>query len=476
MIKASSTVSDFPDWLSPILIKELRQGMRARVFGITFITVQALMITTVGIGLMMASYGETAQMTGVFFWLMIGLPVLIVLPFSGFKSINGEVTGHTLELIQLTHLNAWRIMWGKWLAIVAQVLLLMCAVLPYAVLRYFMGRVNIAGDLQGLGAMLLASVTLTAVMVGLSSLENRLARALIMVGFFFGLQILSPLVIGLTASGGMVSLPSGFSLLAFTVFSCAVIIVLMLKIGAGRIAPLSENHTTGKRLLGVFIWATALLASLFLSNFQGVGFYAFLGCIPIFIGALIEEEPQYQNIYRPFVRRGIFGRFLGRFLYPGWPAGIVYLGTMLLGFLFSLLVVTKFDHLLYSSALFVGVLGCFLVPALFLRILPLRGDNAAVVFFVFQAVGFALGMLALGMADFIKFPMTELAALHPLGAVIGLLKLGSSASPSEIWIFVPALFLTTGVTVIGLAIYLLAAWRRMSHREKQSILAQDELA
>ena len=41
---SSSQRSDFGDWLSPMLVKELRQGMRSRVFVAAFYVTQVLMI------------------------------------------------------------------------------------------------------------------------------------------------------------------------------------------------------------------------------------------------------------------------------------------------------------------------------------------------------------------------------------------------------------------------------------------------
>ena len=78
----------------------------------------------------------------------MGLPVLVVLPLNGLGAINGEIKANTLELIFLTRLTAFRIVVGKWLAIFVQCLLFICAVLPYLVLRYFIGGINLAAELE----------------------------------------------------------------------------------------------------------------------------------------------------------------------------------------------------------------------------------------------------------------------------------------------------------------------------------------
>ena len=44
--------TDFSDWLSPILVKELRQGLKSRVFAGSFIVMQVVMILTMGLRLL----------------------------------------------------------------------------------------------------------------------------------------------------------------------------------------------------------------------------------------------------------------------------------------------------------------------------------------------------------------------------------------------------------------------------------------
>ena len=74
---------------------------------------------------------------------MVAVPTLLIIPISALNAIGSEIRGNTLELIFLTRLTALRIVVGKWFALFAQSLLLVCAVLPYLVLRYFMGGVNL---------------------------------------------------------------------------------------------------------------------------------------------------------------------------------------------------------------------------------------------------------------------------------------------------------------------------------------------
>src|SRR5271163_850828 len=121
---------DFGDWLSPILVKEIRQGFRSRVFVSAFLLIQGLMIFCVVLGLVFAA-GDFTEGSSVFFWIIICLPLLLIMPSHGFGTIGNEIKGNTMELLFLTRLSAWRIVAGKWTAIVAQTILIVCSILPY---------------------------------------------------------------------------------------------------------------------------------------------------------------------------------------------------------------------------------------------------------------------------------------------------------------------------------------------------------
>ncbi len=56
---AADLKNDFADWLSPILVKELRQGLRTRVFTSTFILLQLVLTGCVFIGLLVAAMAAT---------------------------------------------------------------------------------------------------------------------------------------------------------------------------------------------------------------------------------------------------------------------------------------------------------------------------------------------------------------------------------------------------------------------------------
>ena len=73
-------MNDFADWLSPIVVKELRQGMRSRVFVGTFLIIQFFMIFCVAGSL--GERGEREFGTGMF-WTLFVISILIATPLRG---------------------------------------------------------------------------------------------------------------------------------------------------------------------------------------------------------------------------------------------------------------------------------------------------------------------------------------------------------------------------------------------------------
>ncbi|MEO7932330.1 MAG: hypothetical protein ABIT76_04135 [Chthoniobacterales bacterium] len=325
-------IQDFADWLSPMLVKELRQGMRSRVLTSSLFILQGLLIFNVIIAFTVAENGNDTQSVTTFFWTILSLPLLMILPLSALGSVGNEIKNNTLELIFLTRLNAWRIVFGKWIAIVTQAALLAVTVLPYIALRYYLGGVNMLNDLLTVGAILVVSAVLTAVTVGVSPYQSKIIRIFLFLGYFFLLQVGGSFVAVLLMGGGSrgvlrgVGLPSGV-ILGGIALLLPILILLMLGMAASRIAPLAENHAGPRRLLALLILLVCGVASLFAVDAEWLIIVGQVAITPICLGALSENEVALSSLYRPFVKRGFLGRFAARFFTPGWNTGFYF--TML---------------------------------------------------------------------------------------------------------------------------------------------------
>lgn len=489
-----SNPPDFPDWISPMLVKELRQGMRSRVFLVSFLALQVAMIFLAMIGLL--SWKDESASTGItaFFWIIIGAPLLCIMPLSGLAAISGEQKAGTLDLIFLSRLSARRIVLGKWLAIVAQTILLVCAILPYVVLRYYLGGVDLAANLKILGWLFLASAVLTALAVALSPSTGRVARAIVPIGFILGLQFLG-LVSQFNAFSGSGSVGSsaaattaGYLLLAF------LFLFFMLEMGAGKIAPEAENHSTPKRLIALALLLSGVFYSLL---FPGISWFwtsALYLLAPICIGAVCEPVRKLPRVYRPFVRRGWPGRFLGLVLYPGWPSGVLF--SLVVLFILFLLPHGPFAslfagsgphpirHILlgtfsapgstpapaWSLLVAVSIVGSFFLPAALLRLVKTRSISPVLLYILFQI---ALALLTL-LANTGSGGLKGAVAVIPLCSLLLASTTSSWGEPS----ITAALLGTTILTILSLLVLftkMIPCWKMILALEKTSA-ARDALS
>lgn len=309
-------MNDFPAGFSPMLVKELRQGMRTNLFTVAFILLQTVMILSLLAGL---SDPGSSEVDG-FFWFFIVVILLVVQPLRGFNALSAEYQLNTMDLIQLTKLNGWRITLGKWTALNAQSLLFLTGVLPYLVMRYFLGNVNFVIDLAALGMLGLGSALASAITIGCSVFRFFILRGIILIGFgigFIGLFVGLQQTLfrsGLGGSGDIWQL----GLIAISlVYGC----FFFLSFGASRIAPLSENHSTRKRLVALAFTLVALGLSL-----AGIEVETVIAVSAIILGlaaidALTEPVPIYSRVLEPF-RKNALTRVAAIFLAPGWISGI----------------------------------------------------------------------------------------------------------------------------------------------------------
>lgn len=383
-----NSAADFADGFSPMLVKELRQGMRSRLFVISFLLLQAAMIFVAIIGLSTsAKEGEAKEMT-VLFWTILGAPLMVIMPLSGLGAVGNERKANTLELIFLTRLTARRILTGKWLALVAQTVLLVYAVLPYAVLRYFLGGVNLGAELITIALLLVGSAALSGLAVGFSPQSSRLTRILMAVGAFVFLQFFSRILFQFGFGG---SLGSSASMNWSTYLSLAWVVLLglflMLEFGASKIAPTAENYSTSRRLIGLILLGAVVLfgsRDLFRSPLV-VWSLLLLG--PICIGALCEPPSFVASIYRPFVRFGRWGKLAGRLLYPGWPSGVLFTMVVL-----AVLFAVGYYHSRASVGVTwilwagVAVAGALFFPAALIRVFLPRAPRPFLVYLGIQAI------------------------------------------------------------------------------------------
>jgi hypothetical protein len=312
---------DFPSWLSPMIVKELRQGVQSGAFAWTFIGLQGAMFLLMSFALTLVERGVTpsSDFVHTLFWMIVGVGVLLVVPLRGMGAISSERIGNNLDLVRLTRLSATRIVIGKWLAIVAQAALLVVAILPYVVLRYFFGGVNVIRDLEVVAWLLAGSMVVAAAALALST--QPLAARIGAGAGAWPLTVVILQALGLRGFGTWGSAERLAVLAALVVYTVA-----LLEYTASRIAPVAENHALRKRVLALFVaiawFAVAVRGSQ--GATQAMAFLALPLVLMTAIEAVLERPVHLRSQAAAFVRYGLPGRCAARLLTPGWATGLLF--------------------------------------------------------------------------------------------------------------------------------------------------------
>ncbi len=325
--------ADFPTWLPPMLVKELRQGLRTRGFVGGLIAVQAVLALVFVFSFAteaVSGGGKTAS--DVFFWIITGSVLLVAPPLRALGALGPEIDQRTMDLLLLTRLDARRIVWGKWASMQAQTLLLLATLMPYAVVRYFFGSVDLVNDFGVMASMLVGGAVLSAVGLWASGLP-RVLRVVIVVG----MVIVTPNFLGLAfarSSHVSTSLGPAADLVlwwALGLWSAVVTLLYMLVLAVRWFAPPAENHTGLPRLVPLALALPALaLAAAGRMDLAGMQI-AVTAAGLIFVAAVelvTEREPMAIHL-RGWQARGGWQRVAGRLVLPGWPSAALWLAATL---------------------------------------------------------------------------------------------------------------------------------------------------
>lgn len=335
--KTVTPLADFHDRLSPMLVKELRQGLRAKTFISVFLALQgflAFVLLTAAGGVSPNSNGGGTISSIIFFFFSVA--ALIIQPLRGIGALHGEIKENTIELMVLTRLSSWRIVLGKWVSIYSQTALLFIAIIPYLILRYFFGGMQLFSELMIMGTVFFLSGVFTAFTVGLSAVPSILIRGLLPL---IGGCLLFSGILQISSSSQFNSLAEEFSMespdnrwaLAIVYLSGVYISWMMLGLGASAIAPAAENHSTVRRLIsfGCLILAGAVIAFRPLDE-NVVMLILAMTTVPVVILSLTEPFHLLPPVCARFVKKGAAGVLAGRFLYPGWPSGTLFSITLMM--------------------------------------------------------------------------------------------------------------------------------------------------
>lgn len=427
---------DFGDRFSPILVKELRQGLRTRFFTIALLLFHSFIIL-----LLVTALATPLEVVNGVFWGIAGLMLLVVLPLRAFNALNAEATDGTLDMLTLTSISSSRILHGKWVALFSQSVLMAGSLLPYMVARYFFGGVEILREAVALLVLVLGSGIITAALLAFSSQASVILRLLLLAGVGFGAVPLGFFTAFLVSSSQADMVLREFFALAgweqwsiiLGVLALSVYLIwYFLALGSSRIAPPSENHSTRKRVIVFCVHAALMILGLLLCYLSSNAENTAWALVPLLgltlitcMDVLTEEMPRFPITVAALARRGRFGSLAGRLLHPGWASGVLF-SAVLCAMPIGLITAITYRHASWDWDDGPGIYMLCLVLAAFTPVLVRINRtnifaNWWVVQFCMVAVGILLSMFCevmnardFGMAG-IFTPVTTLFGTESIG-------------------------------------------------------------
>lgn len=409
-----TALRDFSDRLSPMVVKELRHGLRTSAFATCLVLLHGLMV----VALLMVPRTETAVLDAMF-WGLACVVVLWLLPLRGFGAVAGEMRSSTLEMLALAGVRPFNILWGKWLSYFGQSLLVTTSLMPYIVARYHFGGSELVDEGAGLAVLILGSGLLTAMMVGFSSVKALLLRLVLTAGVLTAAGFFSAGVIGITLApgGSLLDLFDGLALwqavgvVAGLLLAAVYGVYVFLSFGASRILTEPDVHAVTKRRVALMIYAVLLIVGAAICVFSpDADDAAFLmGGMMLFtpllgMDWLTEPMPVAPTALQPAWRgRGAWAR---RVLSPGWAGGVFCYLVVVLAPLTLIGLIAGFSSQLSLDDEVVPGFVAFLLSALVPVCLPwIRKD---------LFLNWVMTLLTLCMTSGLLLIMSEAADLEPL--------------------------------------------------------------
>jgi hypothetical protein len=215
-------------------VKELRQSLRRSSFIYPFICIHLFAIVAIFFefefkissgGSMAAIFLWDPDYIGPFWWVAM-LVCGILMPLSGLFLMPQEIEEGNHEILLLTCLNRWQIVFGKFLTLWVLSLLTLTSLLPYIIIRYFIGGIEWLNELANTGTVISVAAIISALSIAASGFPNLASKLAIFCFLMFSVITGG----GISMIGGVIWMDKAeatkFAPLSITFYHfCAIIVV-----------------------------------------------------------------------------------------------------------------------------------------------------------------------------------------------------------------------------------------------------------
>lgn len=342
--QAEVWLETFSDYLNPILVKETRQALKSQQFVLWFLLLLgACWVVTIG-GIAWIGPGVHYAASGGFMFqlylIVLAFPLLVVVPFSAYRSLAAEQEDNTRDLLMVSALSPRELINGKLGSAVLQVLVYVSALAPCLAFSYLLRGIDLVTIVLLPTYLVLASIALSLLaLLFASAAHQRYAQVItsvllvaILLGAF-GLSIPSTMSmvtygVGMRQQGFWVAQAAFFNL-----YFCVCLLLYFASSALNAFA--SANRSTALRRVLLFTqccyvgWVGALIRSAPANqNFLPEGIYwlsIWAGVFWFAAGSLLTGE---RAVLSERVRRSLpespFGRAIGTWFNPGPGTGYLF--------------------------------------------------------------------------------------------------------------------------------------------------------
>jgi ABC-type transport system involved in multi-copper enzyme maturation permease subunit len=184
---------DLPERFGPMTVKELRQNLRRGSFVYPFLGIQFLAVIAMVAEFQMGEVEKYTEYVGMMnlsllgisgpFWMVVTAICMLIMPLGGLILMGQELEEGNHELLLLTHLDRWKVVFGKFFTLWGLCALTFISLMPYVVVRYLLGSIEWWREASCSLSILGGSAILCAGAIGASSFRGLGARIGIMLLF-----------------------------------------------------------------------------------------------------------------------------------------------------------------------------------------------------------------------------------------------------------------------------------------------------
>lgn len=292
-------MDDLPDRFGAMLVKELRQNLRRASFVFPFLAIQALAVIALLVEFQQGSGARFEKYSGMLnltmlgeagpFWWIVTLVCAGVMPLGGLVLMGQELDDGNHELLLLTRLNRWKVVRGKFLTLWGLCVLTCVSLMPYGIVRYNLGAIELRDELALALSVVALSAMLCAGAIGASSFRRLLGRTAVFL-LFVGSMLLGA-GIPLAAAAG-VSRGCGvfYHLNALAAAACYTLLGLSLARSRLRLVVHSYEVKPSFMVVGLLVFAPFVIA---MTTAMTGGFAGFVGLIGMaLVGLFADATPK----------------------------------------------------------------------------------------------------------------------------------------------------------------------------------------